>query len=79
MPLQMLSRIIYNFQPPDALTEVSSRSDELGQLARVFTNMVKTVKIRETELLEANQQPEKLLKAYSRFVLNDYLRDITFL
>jgi adenylate cyclase len=62
-----------NFQP-DALSEVSSRSDELGQLARVFTNMVKTVKIREAELLEANQQQEKLLQAYSRFVPNDYLR-----
>jgi adenylate cyclase len=59
---------------PDALSEVSSRSDELGQLARVFTNMVKTVKVRETELIEANHQQEKLLQAYSRFVPNDYLR-----
>jgi adenylate cyclase len=59
---------------PDALSDVSSRSDELGQLARVFTHMVKTVKIRESELIEANHQQEKLLQAYSRFVPNDYLR-----
>jgi adenylate cyclase len=59
---------------PDRLNDVSSRSDELGQLARVFTNMVKTVKVREAELLEANRQQDKLLQAYSRFVPNDYLR-----
>lgn len=59
---------------PDALTEVAKRSDELGQLARVFTNMVKTVKAREQELTTANAQLESLLKAYGRFVPHEYLR-----
>ncbi len=59
---------------PDKLDEVAKRNDELGQLARVFTQMVKTVKARETEMLEANQKLEELLTAYSRFVPNDYLR-----
>ncbi|XGV97155.1 MAG: adenylate/guanylate cyclase domain-containing protein [Leptolyngbya sp. BL-A-14] len=59
---------------PDKLSEVADRSDELGHLARVFTNMVKTVKAREQEMLEANQQLEELLTAYGRFVPNDYLR-----
>lgn len=59
---------------PDVLSEVAKRDDELGQLARVFTHMVKTVKIRETQLIEANHQQEKLLEAYSRFVPNEYLR-----
>ncbi|HBB31119.1 MAG TPA: adenylate/guanylate cyclase domain-containing response regulator [Cyanobacteria bacterium UBA8803] len=59
---------------PDALREVSQRSDELGQLARVFTDMVKTVKNREKELTNANIQLESLLKAYGRFVPHEYLR-----
>ncbi|MGA9381404.1 MAG: adenylate/guanylate cyclase domain-containing protein [Phormidium sp.] len=59
---------------PDALTEVAKRSDELGQLARVFTNMVKTVKIREKELTDANTKLESLLKAYGRFVPHEYLQ-----
>lgn len=59
---------------PDILDEVAKRSDELGQLARVFTNMVKTVKTREKELTNANSQLESLLKAYGRFVPHDYLR-----
>lgn len=59
---------------PDALAEVAKRSDELGQLARVFTNMVKTVKAREKELTGANAQLESLLKAYGRFVPHEYLR-----
>lgn len=59
---------------PDALTEVAKRSDELGKLARVFTNMVKTVKAREIELTNANTQLESLLKAYGRFVPHEYLR-----
>lgn len=52
---------------PDTLAEVAKRSDELGQLARVFTKMVKTVKTREKEL-------ESLLTAYGRFVPHEYLR-----
>ncbi|MDX2230596.1 MAG: adenylate/guanylate cyclase domain-containing protein [Leptolyngbyaceae cyanobacterium bins.349] len=59
---------------PDNLNEVAERSDELGQLARVFTHMVKTVKAREKEMIEANHKLEELLTAYSRFVPNDYLR-----
>lgn len=59
---------------PDALAEVAKRSDELGQLARVFTQMVKTVKAREKELTHANIQLESLLKAYGRFVPHEYLR-----
>ncbi|MBD2519342.1 response regulator [Nostoc sp. FACHB-973] len=59
---------------PDKLAEVAKRSDELGQLARVFTNMVKTVKTREKELITANTQLESLLKAYGRFVPHEYLR-----
>ena len=59
---------------PDALTEVAKRNDELGQLARVFTNMVKTVKIREKELTDANTQLESLLTAYGRFVPHEFLQ-----
>lgn len=59
---------------PDNLAEVVQRSDELGQLARVFTNMVNTVKAREKEMIAANHKLEELLAAYSRFVPNDYLR-----
>ncbi|WP_016953671.1 adenylate/guanylate cyclase domain-containing protein [Anabaena sp. PCC 7108] len=59
---------------PDILVEVAKRSDELGQLARVFTNMVKTVKTREKELTNANTQLESLLKAYGRYVPHEYLR-----
>ncbi|MDX2099849.1 MAG: response regulator, partial [Leptolyngbyaceae cyanobacterium bins.59] len=61
------------FQPED-LKEVAERTDELGQLARVFTNMVRTVKARERDLQDANTQLEKLLQAYGRFVPHDYLR-----
>lgn len=59
---------------PDKLSGVADRSDELGQLARVFTHMVKTVKAREKEMIEANHKLEELLVAYGRFVPNDYLR-----
>jgi adenylate cyclase len=59
---------------PDKLSEVSQRSDELGQLARVFTNMVKTIEAREAEMIQANQKLEELLTAYSRYVPNEYLR-----
>ncbi len=59
---------------PENLAVVADRHDELGQLARVFTNMVKTVKAREKDMIAANQQLEELLTAYGRFVPNDYLR-----
>jgi adenylate cyclase len=59
---------------PEKLLEVVDRSDELGQLARVFTHMVKTVKAREKEMIEANQKLEELLTAYGRFVPHEYLK-----
>jgi len=51
-----------NFQP-ETLSDVVDRADELGQLARVFTQMVKTVKAREKELLDANAQNRALIAA----------------
>jgi len=59
---------------PESLTAVAERSDELGQLARVFTHMVDAVKAREQDLTAANQKLEALLQAYGRFVPHDYLR-----
>jgi adenylate cyclase len=49
------------------LDEVVERPDELGQLARVFTQMVKTVKLREAEL-------ERLKDSLARFFPEEYLR-----
>lgn len=48
---------------PENLSDVVDRGDELGQLARVFTQMVKTVKAREKELLDANAQNRALIAA----------------
>jgi len=47
----------------DSLNEVATRSDELGQLARVFQRMVQTLKDREQELSEAKEQLEAVLNA----------------
>jgi two-component system sensor histidine kinase ChiS len=52
---------------PQILSEVAARSDALGELAQVFSHMVQTVKAREQEL-------EKLLQAYGRFVPDEYLQ-----
>jgi two-component system sensor histidine kinase ChiS len=52
---------------PEILSEVAARSDALGELAQVFSHMVQTVKAREQEL-------EKLLQAYGRFVPDEYLQ-----
>jgi PAS domain S-box-containing protein len=41
---------------PEQLQDVAARHDKLGQLAGVFTHMVKTVKSREQELQESKQQ-----------------------
>jgi adenylate cyclase len=60
------------FQPQD-LASVAERKDELGELARVFTHMVQTVKTRELQLLELNQQLQALLHACGRFVPHEYL------
>lgn len=49
------------------LADVSAREDELGQLARVFTQMVKTIKVREAEL-------ERLKDSLARFFPDEYLQ-----
>lgn len=46
-----------------SLTEVSIRQDKLGNLARVFTQMVLQLKAREQELAEAKDQLEAVLNA----------------
>ncbi|MDY6783487.1 MAG: PAS domain S-box protein [Cyanobacteriota bacterium] len=48
---------------PETLSEVAARPDELGNLARIFTQMVQTVKIRERELATAKEQLEAVLNA----------------
>ena len=50
----------------ESLSDVVDRSDELGQLARVFTQMVKTVKTREEELKRLND-------SFARFFPGEYL------
>ena len=50
-----------------SLSDVVERGDELGQLARVFTQMVKTVKTRETEL-------KRLTDSFARFFPGEYLK-----
>ena len=52
---------------PQILSDVAARSDALGELAQVFSHMVQTVKAREQEL-------EKLLHAYGRFVPDEFLQ-----
>ncbi len=52
---------------PQILSDVAGRSDALGELAQVFSHMVQTVKAREQEL-------EKLLQAYGRFVPDEFLQ-----
>jgi nitrate/nitrite-specific signal transduction histidine kinase len=41
---------------PDSLTEVATRADELGQLTRVFQNMVRQVYVREQHLKQQVQE-----------------------
>lgn len=45
-----------NTYNPEILSEVVVRNDELGQLARVFRQMVQKVKAREQELAAANEE-----------------------
>lgn len=59
---------------PQSLFGVAARDDELGELARVFTHMVQTVKTREQELVKLTQHLEELLQAYGRFVPHEYLK-----
>ncbi|MGG6264825.1 adenylate/guanylate cyclase domain-containing protein [Leptolyngbya sp. AN03gr2] len=55
-----------SFRPED-LEEVSDRPDELGQLSRVFVQMVDTVNTREQELKRLNQ-------SFARFFPGEYLQ-----
>jgi len=46
-----------------SLDQVAERSDELGHLARVFSQMIQTVQLRERELEAAKDQLEAILNA----------------
>ncbi|MBW4513161.1 MAG: PAS domain S-box protein [Scytonematopsis contorta HA4267-MV1] len=48
---------------PEILDSVAARTDELGRLARVFTQMVQQLKARERELAQAKEQLEAVLNA----------------
>lgn len=62
---------------PETLEGVSDRSDELGQLARVFTQMVKTVNTREQELKRLNQSFARFFPAeYLRFLRKDTVTEV---
>ncbi|MBT9317778.1 adenylate/guanylate cyclase domain-containing response regulator [Leptothoe spongobia TAU-MAC 1115] len=58
---------------PNSLTTTASRSDELGNLAQVFSETVQSVKRQEQKLVEANAHLSALLEAYSRFIPPEYL------
>ncbi|MBT9315950.1 adenylate/guanylate cyclase domain-containing protein [Leptothoe spongobia] len=58
---------------PNSLTSISARTDELGNLAQVFSETVQSVKHHEQQLIEANKHLSDLLTAYSRFVPHEYL------
>ena len=57
----------------DSLALPAARNDELGNLARVFSATVLSVKRHEQRLLEANRHLSDLLDAYSRFIPEEYL------
>ena len=59
---------------PESLSDVVERGDELGQLARVFTHTIETIKAREKELLDANAQNRELKDSYARFFPSEYLQ-----
>ncbi|MBE9065995.1 adenylate/guanylate cyclase domain-containing response regulator [Leptolyngbya cf. ectocarpi LEGE 11479] len=59
---------------PKHLADVARRSDELGNLAQVFTKTVLAVKAHEQTLVENNHHLEQLLQAYSRFVPQELLQ-----
>ncbi|MBD2081757.1 adenylate/guanylate cyclase domain-containing protein [Leptolyngbya sp. FACHB-17] len=56
----------HTFKPED-LSEVRDRDDELGQLSRVFVQMVGTVNTRQEELKRLNE-------SFARFFPSEYLR-----
>ena len=55
------------------LATVARRPDELGTLAKVFTETVLAVKQHEQTLINTNHHLEQLLQAYSRFVPQELL------
>ncbi len=57
----------------EQLDSVTDRADELGNLAKVFTETVLAVKAHEETLIKTNQHLEQLLQAYSRFVPQELL------
>jgi adenylate cyclase len=62
---------------PGELSEVVDRGDELGQLARVFTQMVKTVQTREAELKHLNHSFARFFPAeYLQFLRKDNVTDV---
>lgn len=64
------------FQPGE-LNEVVDRGDELGQLARVFTQMVKTVQTREAQLKQLNDSFARFFPAeYLQFLRKDSVTDV---
>ncbi|MDV3347386.1 adenylate/guanylate cyclase domain-containing response regulator [Leptolyngbyaceae cyanobacterium CCMR0082] len=58
---------------PNSLKSISARTDELGNLAQVFSETVQSVKHHEQQLIDANKHLSDLLEAYSRFVPEEYL------
>ncbi|MGC9526504.1 MAG: PAS domain S-box protein [Limnospira sp.] len=56
-------RVENNTFEPGSLNEIGGRDDELGTLARVFQQMVETVKTREQQLAAAKEQLEAVLNA----------------
>lgn len=56
----------HTFKPED-LAEVGDRQDELGQLSRVFVQMVNTINTRQEELKRLNE-------SFARFFPSEYLR-----
>ncbi|NEQ49533.1 MAG: adenylate/guanylate cyclase domain-containing response regulator [Leptolyngbya sp. SIO3F4] len=58
---------------PQSLATTAARTDELGNLAQVFSETVQSVKRQEQKLIEANAHLSALLEAYSRFIPPEYL------
>lgn len=56
-----------------SLQTTAARGDELGNLARVFSETVQSVKCHEQKLIEANHHLSALLASYSRFIPPEYL------
>ncbi|MBX2864945.1 MAG: adenylate/guanylate cyclase domain-containing protein [Leptolyngbyaceae cyanobacterium MAG.088] len=58
---------------PNSLATMALRKDELGSLARVFSDTVQSVRHQEQKLVEANAHLSDLLESYSRFIPSEYL------